>query len=117
MWFSVWILQVGGSVVAFLILTYLIWRGTQDRQLVVGTVAASLLMLIAVLAMRWNVVIGGQELSKTMQGLLYYYPTFLGREGILASIIVFALPFGVLWVLTRLLPPWVQSEGHTGSNP
>jgi Ni/Fe-hydrogenase subunit HybB-like protein len=115
LWFSVWILQVGGSVVAFFILTYVIWRGTQDRQLVVGTVCASLLMLIAVLAMRWNVVIGGQELSKTMQGLLYYYPTFLGREGILASVIVFALPFAVLWLLTRLLPPWVQSDVHAGS--
>jgi Ni/Fe-hydrogenase subunit HybB-like protein len=116
LWFSVWILQVGGSVVAFFILTYVIWRGTQDRQLVVGTVCASLLMLIAVLAMRWNVVIGGQELSKTMQGLLYYYPTFLGREGILASVIVFALPFAVLWLLTRLLPPWVQSDAHAGSH-
>jgi len=116
LWFSVWILQVGGSVVAFFMLTYVIWRGTQDRQLVVGTVSASLLMLIAVLAMRWNVVIGGQELSKTMQGLLYYYPTFLGREGILASIIVFVLPFGVLWALTRLLPPWVQSDARAGSN-
>ena len=116
LWFSVWILQVGGSVVAFFILTYVIWRGTQDRQLVVGTVFASLLMLVAVLAMRWNVVIGGQELSKTMHGLLYYYPTFLGREGIFASVVVFALPFGVLWVLTRLLPPWVQSEGHAGTN-
>jgi Ni/Fe-hydrogenase subunit HybB-like protein len=115
LWFSVWVLQVGGSVVAFFLLTYVIWRGTQDRQLVVGTVSASLLMLIAVLAMRWNVVIGGQELSKTMQGLLYYYPTFLGREGILASIVVFALPFGVLWVLTRLLPPWVQGESYAGS--
>ena len=42
LWFSVWILQVGGSVVAFFLLTYVIWRGTQDRQLVVGTVSASL---------------------------------------------------------------------------
>jgi Ni/Fe-hydrogenase subunit HybB-like protein len=110
LWFGIWVLQVGGSVVSFFILTYVIWRGTQDRQLVVGVTVSALLMMVAVLAMRWNVVIGGQELSKTMHGLLYYYPTFLGREGILASIIIFALPFGLLWVLTRLLPPWVRSE-------
>jgi Ni/Fe-hydrogenase subunit HybB-like protein len=111
LWFSVWGLQLGGSVAAFFILTYVIWRGTQDRQLVVGLTISALLMLISVLAMRWNVVIGGQELSKTMQGLLYYYPTFLGREGLVACMIVFALPFGLLWVLTRLFPPWAQSEG------
>jgi Ni/Fe-hydrogenase subunit HybB-like protein len=112
LWFSFVWLQVGCSLVAFFILTYVIWRGTQDRQLVVGLTISAVLMLFAVLAMRWNVVIGGQELSKTMHGLLYFYPSFLGREGILATTIVFALPFGVLWVLTRLLPPWVRSEDH-----
>lgn len=109
LWFSIVWLQMGCSIVAFFILTYVIWRGKQDRQLIVGLTTSAALMLIAVLAMRWNVVIGGQELSKTMHGLLYYYPTFLGREGILASTIVFALPLVVLWVLTRLLPPWVQT--------
>ena len=115
LWFSVWALQLGGSVAAFIILTYVIWRGTQDRQLVIGVTVAALLMLVSVLAMRWNVVIGGQELSKTMQGLLYFYPSFLGREGLLATMIVFALPFGMLWVLTRLFPPWVPDQGQLPS--
>jgi Ni/Fe-hydrogenase subunit HybB-like protein len=116
LWFGIWVLQVGGSVLSFFILTYVIWRGTQDRQLIVGVTVSALMLLVAVLAMRWNVVIGGQELSKTMHGLLYYYPTFLGREGILASIVIFALPFGLLWVLTRLLPPWVRSEAQAPAN-
>jgi Ni/Fe-hydrogenase subunit HybB-like protein len=111
-WFSVWVLQVGGSVAAFFILTYVIWRGTQDRQLIIGVLVSAVLMLIAVLAMRWNVVIGGQELSKTMHGLLYFYPPVLGREGLLATVIVFALPFGMLWVLTKLLPPWLPDPRH-----
>lgn len=112
LWFSAWVVQMGGSVAAFFILTYIIWRGTQDRQLVVGLTISAVLMLIAVLAMRWNVVIGGQELSKTMQGLLYFYPPLLGREGILAATVVFVLPFCLLWALTRLLPPWVRVEEH-----
>ena len=112
LWFSVWGLQLGGSVAAFIILTYVIWRGTQDRQLVIGVTVSALLMLVSVLAMRWNVVIGGQELSKTMHGLLYFYPSFLGREGLLATMIVFALPFGMLWVLTRLFTPWVPDQGQ-----
>ena len=111
-WFSVWVLQVGGSVAAFFILTYVIWRGTQDRQLIIGVLVSAVLMLIAVLAMRWNVVIGGQELSKTMHGLLYFYPPVLGREGLLATIIVFALPFSMLWVLMKLLPPWLPDPRH-----
>ena len=112
LWFSVWALQLAGSVAAFFILTYVIWRGTQDRQLVIGVLVSALLMLVSVLAMRWNVVIGGQELSKTMHGLLYFYPSFLGREGLLATMIVFVLPFGMLWVLTRLFPPWVPNQGQ-----
>ncbi len=112
LWFSVWGLQLAGSVAAFFILTYVIWRGTQDRQLAIGVTVAALLMLVSVLAMRWNVVIGGQELSKTMHGLIYFSPPFLGREGLLATMIVFALPFGMLWVLTRLFPPWVPDQGQ-----
>jgi len=110
LWFSIWVLQVGlGSVTPFFILTYVIWRGRQDRHLVAGVTVSALLILVAVLAMRWNVVIGGQELSKTMQGLVYYRPPILGRESLLAAATIFALPFGFLWVLTRLLPPWVPT--------
>jgi Ni/Fe-hydrogenase subunit HybB-like protein len=112
LWYGVWVLQLGGSVTAFFILTYVIWRSTQDKTLVVGVTVSALLILVAVLAMRWNVVIGGQELSKTMQGLLYYVPPILGREGVLAAAVIFALPFGLLWVLTRLLPPWEPNARH-----
>jgi predicted membrane protein len=73
---------------------------------------SALLILVAVLAMRWNVVIGGQELSKTMQGLLYYVPPILGRESVLTVAAIFALPFGLLWVPTRLLPPWEPNAHH-----
>lgn len=112
LWYGVWVLQLGGSVAAFFILTYVIWRSTQDKYLVVGVTVSALLILVAVLAMRWNVVIGGQELSKTMQGLLYYVPAILGREGVLTVATIFALPFGLLWVLTRLLPPWEPEARH-----
>lgn len=115
LWFSLGVLQMGFAVIAFLIMSYFMWRGTQDRQLVIGVTVSALLMLVSVLAMRWNVVIGGQELSKTMQGLLYFHTPLLGREGLLATVTVFALPFGLLWVLTRLLPPWVPKLDHVPS--
>ena len=115
LWFSLWVVQVGGSLTAFVILTYVIWRGTQGGHLVVGVTVSALLILLAVLAMRWNVVIGGQELSKTMQGLLVYVPPVWGREGVLIVAAIFALPFGLLWVLTRLLPPWVPKQNEIPS--
>jgi len=112
-WFGVWVLQLGGSVAAFLILTYVIWRGTQDKHLIIGVTVSAVMVLVAVFAMRWNVVIGGQELSKTMQGLLSYTPSIFDREGISAVVIVFTLPFFVLWGLTRLFPPWLPSARQT----
>ena len=55
--------------------------------------------------MRWNVVIGGQEISKTGKGLLTYQMLIFGREGaITAAVLVFA-PLAVLYGLVRLFPP------------
>ncbi len=114
LWFSIWIVQVGlGSVVPFAILTYMIARKTQGRSLVIGLTVSAVLILFAVLAMRWNVVIGGQELSKTMRGLVIYHPPIWGREGLVAAAGIFAAPFVFLWVLARLLPPWLPNGRHT----
>jgi len=101
------ILQFGiGSLVPLLVLSYMIWRGTTGKALVAGVVTSAVLVLLAVLMMRWNVVIGGQEIAKTGKGLLSYHPVFFGREGMLAAFSVLLIPFGLLWVMTQLLPPW-----------
>jgi hypothetical protein len=42
-----------------------------------------------------------------------YQPPIFGREGLVAAATIFALPFGLLWVLTRLLPPWLPNGRHT----
>ena len=101
------LLQAVGSVVAFAVLTALITRGAPGRRYTAWLTLSAALLAIAVLAMRWNVVIGGQELSKTMKGLLTSRPEFLGREGILTSLLLLVGPLPVLWFLTRLLPPWL----------
>jgi Ni/Fe-hydrogenase subunit HybB-like protein len=67
---------------------------------------AGLLTLIGIFAMRWNVVIGGQLFSKSFLGYTTYKLQFATREGLLASILLLLLPFGILAGLTRLLPPW-----------
>ncbi len=105
------VLQFGiGSVLPLAVITFFIWRGANDRALVVGVTASAVLVLLAVLMMRYNVVIGGQEISKTGKGLLAYHPPILGREGLLAAAIVLILPPILLSVLVRFLPPWHDQE-------
>ncbi|HMA87398.1 MAG TPA: NrfD/PsrC family molybdoenzyme membrane anchor subunit [Burkholderiales bacterium] len=104
------LIQGVGSVAAFAVLTVLITVGARSRNFVGWLTLSAALLMIAVLAMRWNVVIGGQELSKTMKGLLTYRPELLGREGVLTSAVLLAGPLAVLWVLARLLPPWEEAR-------
>ena len=64
-----------------------------------------------VLLMRWNVVIGGQEIAKTGKGLLTYPMTLLGHESFVSASILVIAPFVLLWILTRLFPPWADPPG------
>ena len=82
-------------------------RVVVDRRLPLYIVAG-LLTLIGIFAMRWNVVIGGQLFSKSFLGYTSYKLGFATREGLLPAIILMILPFGILWGLVRLLPPWTD---------
>jgi Ni/Fe-hydrogenase subunit HybB-like protein len=68
--------------------------------------ATTLLTLVGIFAMRWNVVIGGQLFSKSFLGYTTYKMGFATREGLLPAILLMLLPFGILAVLVRVLPPW-----------
>jgi hypothetical protein len=35
---------------------------------------------------------------------------FATREGLLPSIVLMVLPFAILWILVKLLPPWPEEE-------
>lgn len=75
------------------------------------TVVASLLLLLQVFSMRWNVVIGGQLLSKSLRGLRSpYEPELFGREGVLAAIGLFVAPFALLWLFDRVLGIYPEEE-------
>jgi len=72
--------------------------------------AAVILIQIGIFATRWNVVIGGQLFSKSFRGLTTYKMEVMGIEGLLAALVLLALPFVVLYVLLKLLP----TEGPRG---
>ncbi len=93
---------------ALLAATQLFRFSAATRKVMYST--AGVLTLIGIFAMRWNVVIGGQLFSKSFLGYTTYKMAFATREGLLASIVLMILPFGILWVLVKLLPPWSKTQ-------
>jgi Ni/Fe-hydrogenase subunit HybB-like protein len=71
---------------------------------------AGLLTMAGILAMRWNVVIGGQLFSKSFLGYTSYKMGFATREGLLPALLIMVLPFLILWVLVKILPPWEKHK-------
>jgi len=70
---------------------------------------SSLLILVGIFSMRWNVVIGGQLYSKSFRGLMAYKMELTGIESLVTALALLALPFIILTVLFRLLPPrWME---------
>jgi Ni/Fe-hydrogenase subunit HybB-like protein len=93
--------------IALLALTQVVRFGETARKWIY--VASGVLTLVGIFAMRWNVVIGGQLFSKTFLGYTTYKMEFATREGLLPAVLLLLLPFAILAVLVRLLPPW-ESE-------
>jgi Ni/Fe-hydrogenase subunit HybB-like protein len=78
---------------------------------------AGCLTVIGIFAMRWNVVIGGQLFSKSFLGYTTYKMGFATREGLLTAIVLMLLPFVILWVLVKLLPPWTDADTLPAATP
>lgn len=68
----------------------------------------AVLVLIGVFAMRWNVIIGGQLMSKSFRGFIEYHPSWFGLDGILMAGMLLVLPFVLLAVIGYWLPPWQE---------
>jgi Ni/Fe-hydrogenase subunit HybB-like protein len=80
------------------------------RRMIFGS---SVMILLGVLAMRWNVVIGGQLFSKSLRGVMGYKLEFAGVEGWLMGLVLLSLPFIILAVLIKLfLSEQLPSGGH-----
>ena len=93
---------------ALLALTQLVRFGEQGRKRMYALAAT--LTIIGIFAMRWNVVIGGQLFSKSFLGYTTYKLEFVTREGLLPAIVFLILPFVILYVLIKILPPWQNAS-------
>jgi Ni/Fe-hydrogenase subunit HybB-like protein len=114
--------MIVGSLIPLILLAIVVMMNRYLHDKVRNTLAtvASVLLLIQVFSMRWNIVIGGQLLSKSFRGLRSgYQPELLGREGALMAIVLLLAPFVILYVYDRILPIWGRgpTEPASGEGP
>ncbi|MFO0975578.1 MAG: NrfD/PsrC family molybdoenzyme membrane anchor subunit [Planctomycetaceae bacterium] len=103
---------VAGSLVPLLLLPLALLMKRWPRLMMTVSALASLLVLVQVFAMRWNVVIGGQLFSKSHRGFVTYPLEPMGREGLIAAIVVLILPVVLLLVASKVLPVYEEKTAH-----
>src|SRR3974390_847845 len=100
LWTSQVVIQIFmGTLLPLAVLaTTQLWKfgELRRRRLYLG---ASILTLIGIFAMRWNVVIGGQLFSKSFLGYTTYKMGFVAREGLLTAVVLTLLPLVIFWFL------------------
>ena len=105
------IVQVGiGTVIPLIVLGVLqLYKpSAKIRQYLYFTI--SIMVMVGIFFMRWNVVIGGQLFSKSFYGFTGYKTVMIGSEGLLMATMWVIIPFSILAFLLWLLPPWKKIE-------
>ena len=77
---------------------------------------SAVLLLAQVLLMRWNVVIGGQLISKSYRGFTDYLPGLFAKEGLIAAATIFIIPFILLWAFDKIFPFFNSDEAQEGAS-
>jgi Ni/Fe-hydrogenase subunit HybB-like protein len=101
-----------GILVPFVLLILVMVLKNREQLKTLMIAASSIFVVIGVFAMRWNVVIGGQEISKSLSGTMTYVPVLFSQEGVFPALIIMILPFIILTVLTYILPPWKDMDAE-----
>jgi len=99
------------SLIPFFLLALNALFHFKDRLANIIAFVASMMLLIQVILMRWNVVIGGQLVSKSYRGFTSYMPGVFEREGLFTAAVIFTLPFLILYVFHRIVPLFPPPEG------
>lgn len=108
---SFWLLQVGiFSFIPFLLLTWLSLRKAKDSLLISASTLISVMILIQVILMRWNVVVGGQLISKSGRGYAEFHLEWFTKEGIITGLVILLLPGVIMYFLNKLFPFWQKGQ-------
>jgi Ni/Fe-hydrogenase subunit HybB-like protein len=104
-------LQIGvGTLIPLIVLAIFQFAKPQENTRRVVYLELSILVLIGIFFMRWNVVIGGQLFSKSFLGFTSFKLNLIGGEGLLMTLFWIIVPFIVLAFLLWLLPPWKKMD-------
>lgn len=110
--FSHLYMQIGllsiGPFILLTITTLVTSLNTRVRNVLIWT--SSGMLLLQVLFMRWNVVIGGQLVSKSMRGFTEYFPGIFEKEGLLVGFLLILSPFILLRFFDKLFPFFTQKR-------
>jgi predicted membrane protein len=99
-----------GSLIPIVSLVWARFGKVPDEMRRMAYFIAAILVQIGIFSTRWNVVIGGQLFSKSLRGLTVYKLDLFGLEGVLMTGLLLVLPLIILYVLSKLLPPWPDSQ-------
>ena len=100
------------SVIPLVLLGYVVLSKASGKTLLYLGNLSGFLLLAQVLLMRFNVVIGGQLISKSGRGFVDYHWEFFSKEGMLTVLAIFAGPFVVYYVISRFIPIFEEPEGQ-----
>jgi predicted membrane protein len=73
---------------------------------------AALCVVLQVIVMRFNVVIGGQMISKSERGFVDFHFEWFTREGVIMAAIILCAPFVTYYVISRWLPVFSDEYRH-----
>ena len=114
LFFSKIVLQIAlGTIVPILTLGAIQIFHVPEKMRKIAYAVCGCLTIIGIFAMRWNVVIGGQLFSKSFLGYTTYKVDLISREGELIAAGLLLLPFLILTVLVKVLPPWPKAEASS----
>lgn len=99
-----------GSVIPIIALVWARFGKLPDEMRRMAYFIAAILVQVGIFSTRWNVVIGGQLFSKSLRGLTVYKMQLFGLEGLVMTAFLLILPLIILYLLSKLLPPWPDSE-------
>lgn len=111
--FKIFILQYGcGNLIPFIIF---LSPGLTVKRAVLG----SMLVLLGVFMMRWNVVIGGQAFSGSFSGFMEYVMPIIPhdletfKEGLFGALMVIITPYVLFFGLSNIVPIFgTKDDGH-----
>ncbi|NTU42591.1 MAG: polysulfide reductase NrfD [Nitrospirales bacterium] len=112
--FKMFVLQWGLGMILPLIMLLLPRLGTMRAFIASG------LVLMGVFMMRWNVVIGGQSMSKSLAGYMTYklpiipHDLLTFKEGLAAVIFLLGMPFVLLFIFNKIFPVFPDKKCEYG---